>query len=150
MPPKKYAWLDRIRSVEREFMAVSFGAQRLLAHAQQDPTILRRGPELRDIRQAVSLIEGTYIIRLFAEFETGLRSFLAAVRGRPVRARVEHLIDSVAVKRRIPYDMITNTHAARDYRNALVHEREQPVSPITIQTVRSYLCTFFDRLPDEW
>ncbi|MBX9790918.1 MAG: hypothetical protein K2Y37_18525 [Pirellulales bacterium] len=131
-------------------MAVSFGAHRLLENAQRDPTILREGLELRDIRRAVEHIEGTYIIRLFAEFETGLRSFLTALRGHPVRIRVEHLIDSVATKRRIPYDLIAGAHAAREYRNTLVHEREEAVEPIAIRTIRSFLCSYFDRLPEDW
>jgi len=79
MPPKKYAWLDQIKSVEREFRAVSFATRRLLAEVQRDPTILQAGPELRDLRSAAELVEGTYVIRLFAEFETGLRSYRSAI-----------------------------------------------------------------------
>ena len=46
---------------------------RLLEGARRDPTILSGDLNLHDIINASERLEGTYIIRLFAEFETGLR-----------------------------------------------------------------------------
>ena len=41
--------------------------------------------------------------------------------------------------------------AVREFRNSLVHEREDvDVEPIPISTARSYLCHFFKFLPREW
>lgn len=40
MPPKRVEWIDRIREVEREFIAICLGAQRLLADARNDPGVL--------------------------------------------------------------------------------------------------------------
>jgi len=56
----------------------------------------------------------------------------------------------VAANRRIPGTELANAHVVREYRNALVHERNEPVAPIPIATARSHLCKFFARLPPEW
>jgi hypothetical protein len=95
-------------------------------------------------------LEGTYIIRLFAEFETGLRLFWPTARGTDPPARTRDLIDGVAATRRVPNGERLNAHAVREYRNFLVHERDEEVVPISIVEARGYLCRFFAFLPPTW
>lgn len=67
----KYEWQSRIKAVEREYQAMRQAADRFREAAQDDPTILRDDIRHREIVAASAHLEGTYLIRLFAEFETG-------------------------------------------------------------------------------
>lgn len=80
MPNNTYVWLRRIKVVEREHSSMRLTTERLLQEARHDPTILRGDVEVRDIIDATDHLEGTYFIRLFAEFETGLRLFWKTIR----------------------------------------------------------------------
>jgi hypothetical protein len=152
MPHKLHEWLRRIKAVEREYSAVRIATDRLLAAAERDPTILPRDQavRVRDIRDASARLDGTYIIRLFAEFESGLRVFWSTRRKTETPGRTRDLLDGIAASQRIPNDQSLNAHAVREYRNALVHERDELKLPISIAEARSDLCRFFAFLPPEW
>ncbi len=115
-----------------------------------DASILPGELKLRDIRNASARLEGTYVIRLFAEFETGLRLFWSAVRGADPPSRARDLLDGIAATRRIAHDPLARAHEVREYRNSLVHEREDPITLISIAEARSRLCTYFSFLPPHW
>jgi hypothetical protein len=149
MPNETYVWLGRIKAVEREHTTMRFAADRLSQVAQAEPGILAGDLRPRDIRTASARLDGTYIIRLFAEFETGLRMFLRAKRIRPP-SRAEYLVNRVATKARIPNEQLRQAHAVRRYRNILVHEREEAAEAMSIRQATSYLCTFFDPLKSMW
>src|SRR5437667_3892729 len=143
--PLNHEWQTRIKAVERQYAAVQLGTSRLLESARRDATILKGNVEYRDIVDAAKALEGTYIIRLFAQFETGLRLYWDSVRDTHPRAR--DLLDGIAALRVIPDDQRDNAHLVREYRNSLVHEREEEVEPIPIAVARGYLCRFFSFLP---
>ena len=156
MPHRRIERLQRIKDVEREHAVSLFAVSRLVADAQRDPTVVS-GSELqgtrvglRDLRKTAEHLEGTYLIRLFAEFETGLRDFWAASRGREPPARTRDLLDSVAAMRQIPAENLDEAHRVREYRNQLVHERDDAVAPVHIAAARGILCTFFSFLPLQW
>jgi hypothetical protein len=103
----------------------------------------------RDLTRASDMLEGTYLTRMFAEFETGLRLFWDTIQDTNPRAR--DLLDGLAARRGVPDEDRDNAHLVREYRNSLVHEREdEDLEPIPIARARSHLCTFFKRLPLEW
>jgi len=102
------------------------------------------------MRTASDRLEGTYIIRLFAEFEAGFRSFWLASRGTEPPSRTRDLLDGVGARCQIGNDQIENAHVVRDYRNALVHEREEPTEGIPIAEARHYLCHYLSHLPLRW
>src|SRR5688572_17608537 len=123
--PHKHEWLSRIKAVEREYVAIRQATERLIAHAQADPTVLKGDLRYREIVFAFDRLEGTYIIRLFAEFETGLRNYWSSKwRSFPKTAT---LIESTAARCEIPDLRRVQVHSVREYRNALVHEREEDV-----------------------
>jgi hypothetical protein len=138
----------RIKAVEREYKAMRLASDRLRDEARRDPTILRDDLGLRDIANASERLEGTYLIRLYAEFETGLRLFWMTIR--PTKPSMQDLLDSIAGKRAIPSDPLADAHDVRVYRNSLVHERDEEVDPISIGKARSHLCRFFAFLPETW
>src|SRR5687767_11142829 len=123
MPRKRGEWPSRVKAIEREFSALRLAAARLLEHAGNDPNILASdGIRTRDVGNAYLHLEGTYLIRLFAEFETGLRLYWETVKD--THPRMEDLVKGVASRRKISHDLIGSVHQIREYRNSLVHERE--------------------------
>jgi hypothetical protein len=145
--PRRDDWLVRIKEVERRHAAVRLATSRLLEAGRRDPTILQGSVEYRDVIEAEKDLEGTYLVRLFAEFETGLRLFWDTVRDTNPRTR--DLLEGIAAMRYIPDEQRNDAHAVREYRNSLVHEREE-VEPIPIAEARRYLCRYFSFLPYEW
>jgi hypothetical protein len=155
MLSNKFECLTRIKAVEREYVAARYATDFLLKAAYQDPTILNRKPRIRDIRvrdieESSGRLEGTYVIRLFAEFETILRAFWTASRGVDPPSRTRDLLDGIGAKRKVPHDTIHHAHEIRDFRNTLVHERDDAIEPVPIALARNYLCVFVNFLPLEW
>lgn len=148
MPHNLYTWMEKIKSIERDHVLTRLALDRLLHEARRDPTILSGNLKVQDIVKASGRLEGTYIIRLFAEFETGLRLYWATIR--ETEPPTQHLLDGIATRREIPAGRLADAHAAREYRNSLVHERDEEMAPISIAEARGYLCLFFAFLPRIW
>jgi hypothetical protein len=148
MLAKRFVWLGRIKDVEREHSATNIAAIRLLEAARLDSSILQGEVRIRDLEHAFANLDGTYIIRVFAEFETGLRSYWVQLRG--TEPPIRNLLESIATLRGVPRDNLADVHSVREYRNVLVHEREAELEPISMANARSRLCKFFARLPDNW
>ena len=60
------------------------------------------------------------------------------------------LFQGLAARLKIPANDLENGHKVRDYRNRLVHEREDLTPPVEVAIARRYLCTFFSYLPKQW
>jgi uncharacterized protein (DUF2164 family) len=150
MPSSKFDWLNRVKAVEREHAAARFAVEFLLDSTQRDVTLLVADLRIRDLKNAAERLEGTYIVRLFAEFEASLRTYWTSVRGADPPVRTRDLIDGVAARRKIPFDAIQHAHTVREVRNYLVHEREKEIDFLAIATARSHLCIFLSFLPREW
>lgn len=147
--PLRDDWQRRIKAVEREFVAIRIAVDRLQLEVARDPAILRGRVEPRDLTRASEALEGTYLTHMFAEFEMGLRLFWATLRD--TNPRAVDLLNSIAAQRGIPDDRRDEAHEVREYRNSLVHEREdEDIDPISLTAARSRLCTFFSFLPLEW
>jgi hypothetical protein len=150
MPNEKFGWLIRIKAVEREYATLRIAADRLTEDVRRDPTILEGNLTLRDALQASERLQGTYVIRLFAEFETGLRLFWPTARMTDPPSRTRDLLDGVAATRAIENAVLERAHAVRDYRNSLIHIRGRQTQAIPISRARGYLCQFFQFLPLSW
>jgi hypothetical protein len=153
MPHSLYDWHDRIKAVEREYQAVRGSVaqmRRAISDGIGGPTSITVG----DLLTAGENLEGTYLIRIWAEFETAVRSYYAWLISDPdTRIGTHDLINTVAGVRRgraIPEDVRRAVHAIRDYRNTLVHARDDPTQPITITDARRNLNTFLCKLPESW
>ena len=132
MPGEAFKWMSRIRAVEREYEAIRFATDLLIFAVKDDPSILVGHVRRPEIGTASVRLEGTYVIRVFAEFETALRHFILAFHIRRPRA-AETLINRVRDRGHIPQPMTDAVHRVREYRNILVHERLAPVAPVTIR-----------------
>jgi len=149
MPNKAFAWLTRIKAVEREYIATRLATDRLKQHAKDDPAVLAGGLRLRDVETASDRLEGTYIIRLFAEFETSLRHFMTDFGYRMPR-QVESLISRVRDRANVAKDHALRAHEVRVYRNTLVHDRLEPAPSISVREATSCLGTFLSWLQRMW
>jgi hypothetical protein len=149
MPHEARRWLSRIKAVEREHGAVLFAVQYLFRALHEGHTPLRGSPQVRDLDTATKRLDGTYTIRLFAEFESGLKEFLRSQKLQ-VRRDAKPLLDRVAARARIPGEILRNAHGVREYRNNLVHDRVKPTQAISIRQATSALCTFLARLEAIW
>src|SRR5689334_8920601 len=98
--PRRKDWLDRIKDVGFEFLAVRLAVDKLLEAAGKEPTLLRGQVELGHLKGAAATLEGTYLTRMFAEFETGLRLYWATLRD--THPRTVELLNSLAAQRGIP------------------------------------------------
>lgn len=149
MPNEAFEWMGRVKRVEREYGAIRFATDYLLKAVNDDPSVLNKLVHRPDINTAHSHLEGTYIIRVFAEFETALRCFVTAFHLRKPTG-TEVLINRVRDRARIPQSYAHAAHLVRLYRNALVHERTTSAQPVTMRESTSSLCTFLSRLQRIW
>ncbi|MGC8642268.1 MAG: hypothetical protein ACP5XB_20595 [Isosphaeraceae bacterium] len=101
MPDEAFRWMGRIRAVEREYEAIRFATDQLIVALNDDPSILLGQVRRPDIGTASARLEGTYVIRVFAEFETALHHFILAFHIRRPRA-AETLINRVRDRGHIP------------------------------------------------
>ena len=101
MPQRRAKWHQRIIAVEREYWTAKMAVDHLSPRAIRNPTILGVVLSPRDLVSTVENLEGTYLIRLFAEFEIGVRSLWKSIRSR-TRPPVEVLLARVADRFRIP------------------------------------------------
>ena len=103
---------------------------------------------LHDIRECHEDLEKTYLIRLFALFEVTVRNYWREGCHRKSHPFMSTLLDRVASHCYMQFDVLSNTHAVRDYRNVLVHGGT--AKSLTFSEARGYLCTFLSYLPREW
>lgn len=149
MRNEAFTWMSRIKAVEREYGAIRFATDRVLLAVNDDPSILAGKVRRPDIATAAGHLEGTYIVRVFSEFETALQHFRLAFHFRKPRG-AEALVNRVRDRGRIPQPVADAVHRVREYRNVLVHERSTPVPSVTIREATSSLCTFLSRVQRIW
>ena len=142
----RFHWIRRIGSVEREYMAARFAIDHAIEQARNDPTLLRGDLRPRELLRAAESLEGTYVIRLFAEFETALRKCWPTLKSTAAPGRVHDVMQGLASAYKIGSDQLRNAHDVREFRNSLVHEREEKTPVIGIAMARSHLGHFLGRL----
>ncbi len=153
MPHNLYDWHDRIKVVEREYRAVRSSVTQMRKVIADGGTGLT-GAKVGDLITADENLEGTYLIRLWAEFETAVRSYYGWLTHDPdTRIGTHDLINAVAGIRRgraISEDVRRAVHGVRDYRNTLVHARDDPARPMALTDARHNLNTYLCKLPETW
>jgi hypothetical protein len=148
---RKQRRLERIRAIEREYLVASVAANALDERFRADPSALD-AEELKfvDYRNFRDNLEATYLIRLFAEFEAGLREAWELAFRRTTIPSVRDLIDSVHAQRVLPDPWRDCVHQIRIYRNSLVHEGGEDADTIGLREACGDLCRFFSGLPHRW
>ena len=153
MPLSLHDWHDRIKAVEREYRAVRISIVSMRTALAQGTGDLTAG-KLGDLITAAGNLEATYLIRLWAEFETAVRSYYGWLTHDPdTRIGTHDLIIAVADVRRgraISEDVRRAVHGVREFRNRLVHARNEPATPVSLTSARHELNTYLCKLPDTW
>jgi hypothetical protein len=143
--------LERIRRVEREYLAGADALRLLEQQLGADPSWrISEGWTRKDAQNLARNLEATFLIRVFAEFESGLRDFWEKSLGRATHPSVKDLLDSIAARRDIPQDWLDDVHEVRNFRNSFVHERKGDEISVSLSEARGRLCRFFSWLPGDW
>jgi hypothetical protein len=148
---KRQQRIERILAVEREYQAATAGVDLLKDSLRADPRFgAAQGWRSRDARNLEDNLEGTFLLRLYAEFEAGLRDVWKSYFGRDTHPPMKDLLVAIA-NQRIPQDWLEDADAVREYRNALVHEGDTTdIEAVSLAEARSRLCRFFSQLPKDW
>ena len=148
---KKTDRCERMKSVEREYQ-VAEKARTALEEAltYHSGLLTASGLTAVDLRTYRSKLHDTYFIRLFAEFETGLKDYWKNGLREDPSTRIMDVISSIGAKLRILDAWRINAHAARKWRNRLIHEEDAEGDPVTLTEARRYLGRFFGSLPENW
>lgn len=148
---KRQFRIERLRLLERQWRVAKIAVRLLDEGLKKDPNLLVADDlEPADATAYRNELSATYLIRLFAEFETGLRDWWNNGLGRTSRPATGQLIDTVAGRRSIPDRLRDGVHAVREYRNNLVHEQSSEAVPINLDVARGHLCSYFSWLPLDW
>jgi hypothetical protein len=141
-----------IAAVAREYLAAKSAADLLNVRLQADPNYGRNQDwDARDGFAFNGNLQSTYIIRLYAEFEAGLRDYWANGLNRATNPPMVQLLQSLA-DQRISIDRLAD--AVREYRNFLVHSESGEPPPemrtFTVAEAKTHLCYYFGRLDPDW
>jgi hypothetical protein len=108
---------------------------------------LNLGP-LQNLQQNLS---HTYVVRLYAEFESGLRAYWRDWLNRSDRNQpMADLLWSITTSHLIPTDVYRCADQVRVFRNSLVHEGAVPTVTFSLPECRHHLCNFLGFLSPRW
>jgi hypothetical protein len=154
MPYRRFDWHQHITEVWGEYKSARAAVDRLKAEVVAAPDLLKNDPVAREyLRDAHGNLEGTYIVRLFAAFESALRSYDRAKHNDPTRKTdASAMIDEIGGKRGrgIQLGIGQRAHEVRLVRNYWAHESDEDLEPMTIDKARARLQAYLHELPDEW
>jgi hypothetical protein len=140
---------DRLQAIQQQFHVAATAVSRLARDLRQDPAALRKEGLLPgDVVRCGARLEETYIVRLFSEFEATLRSACRALWPRMAfgRTPVRTLMNRLAARQSIVFDIHDRAHDVRKYRNSLVHHSPYAVA-LALHECRSRLAQFLSYLP---
>jgi hypothetical protein len=143
--------IQRVRNVYEEFLAATVALELLEEKMNSNPSYLSR-KEIRGrvVRELRDHLEATYLVRLFAEFEAGLRDIWKKKWLRSTEPPIKALIQVAGSRQVVPQDWIEETQLVRDYRNDVVHEGGSNVEPVSLADSLKHLSRFFSMMPGQW
>ena len=152
-PGKRTDHCERMKAVEREYQVAELAREALEdAITRHSDLLTAGGLEAVDLRTYRNKLHDTDFMRLFfAEFETGLKDYLKNGLNEDPRTRIMDVIHSVSARHRGVIDAWRiNVHAARRYRNHLIHEEDAEAAPMGLMDARRYFGRFFGCVPETW
>lgn len=148
---KCLARIVRIKAIEKEHQVALVARDTLSMILKKHPSRLTdHGLEQAHLDAFRDNLDATYLIRVFAEFETGLRDYWKQLPKKRPNARVSDMIRSISSSRKIDFQIMANVEVVRKYRNRLVHEEDSEAEGVEVREARKSLCLFFGRLPENW
>ena len=152
---KRQLRIERINAVLKEYLAAKTAAGLLTAQTQPNPSYgYSQGWDPKAGIDYMNNLEATYIIRIYAEFEAGLRDYWLTFRKRETRPKMFQLLNEAIPTQHFPQDTIDQADDVREYRNFLVHDIEdEPGGDIVIfaiQDAKKHLCAYTACLDPAW
>jgi hypothetical protein len=148
---KRQQRIERILRVEREYLAARSAFELLSESIRSNPSFGKPwGWSASDAGGFEANLEATYIIRLYAEFETGLRDIWKNHYKKRRRTPMEHLLQLMAPQF-VPPAWVDEVQEARVFRNSLVHEEsDEAVVELSMKEVKHRVCRYFSYQPMDW
>lgn len=138
-----------MKRVEREFRIAELASDLPRERLRTEPSFLvEQDLGAEDAGQFRERLEETYIVRLFAVFETGLREAWSSALKQATEPPAEHLLNGIAARRTVPTDLTESVHQIRRFRNTIVHGGE--AEAVSMADASGRLNRFFARLPPNW
>ncbi len=152
---KRQLRINRINAVLHEYLAGKTAADWLAAQIGPDPSYGdRHGWPPKAGIDYLNNLEATYIIRIYAEFEAGLRDYELTFRKKDTSPKMYQLLNESIPTERFPQDTIDKADEVREYRNFLVHDIEnepnEDIVPFTVQEAKKHLCAYTACLDPAW
>jgi hypothetical protein len=139
----------KLRDIEREQEAAQMTVDHFMRSLHDGSVQLEPHLKRIHISQLSANLEGTFVIRMFSEFELSLRLFLKEKHQR-VPARIKPRMNRVANLVGFKGAALDDAHKARRYRNKVVHHLDVEIDQLTLRRVTSFLCTYLDKLQKDW
>ncbi len=152
---RRAKWLKRMASVVQEYLAGQTAADWLESQIRPNPSFGRsKGWEPAGGEAFIENLEATYIIRLYAEFEAGIRDYWESYRGRDTRPDMITLVRHAVPTEAFSQDVIDDADDVREFRNVLVHDMGSVLRPgvvvFMLRQVQRILSTYFSRIDPRW
>jgi hypothetical protein len=152
---KRQQRLQRIVNAAQEFLAARTAAEWLQGGLETDPGFgVQHGWEAKAGIDFCDNLEATYLMRMYAEFEAGLRDFWKTHLRHDTHPQMVQLVRYAIPNQTFSQDVIDDADDVRKYRNYLVHEVEDEVPEglrvFTVAEAKSCLCKYFGRLDARW
>lgn len=152
--PELYEIFDRLKATLREYRAVADAVEQQLTEVQGGRSEPPSGTSLQDYASARLHLEPTYLVRMWAEFESALRSYrryLVKDPGDNIRAfDLINWARGIEAGRKVDDAYADLVHEVRRYRNSLVHEREEAIPAVALEEARHRLSAYLSKLPPHW
>lgn len=152
---KRQQRLQRIANVAQEFLAAKTAADWVQGCQEADPSFGdHHGWEAKAGIDFCENMEATYIVRMYAEFEAGLRDYWKTHLKRDTHPPMVQLVRHAIPNQMFSQDTVDDADDVREYRNYLVHDTEDDVPegirPFTVAEAKRCLCAYFGRLDASW
>lgn len=148
---KRQSYFERFNAVGREHETAKFAVELLMGLLRTNPSFLRRF-ELgqRDAIRLRDNLESTFLIRIFAEFEAGLRDAWQDAFHRQTQPAMKDLLEAVTGLRLIPRRWSQSVDEVRKFRNSMVHPGQVTPQVFSLIQARERICQFWSFMPLDW
>jgi hypothetical protein len=152
---KRHRRIQRIAAVLQEYLAAESASELLAAETDADPSYGEaRGWEPRAGVSFSRNLNATYLIRMYAEFEAGLRDYWRTHLGHATHPAMRQLVCHAIPNERFSQDCVDNADEVRIFRNFMVHNLDEDppeeTRELTLAEAKRRLCTYFSRLDPRW
>ncbi len=145
---KREERIERLSNAWGEYLVASSATSLLEGLVRLDPSHgSAAGWRVRDLKSWRSNLEATFLIRMYAEFEAGLRDVWRGYYRQTTRPPMKDLLDAISTRRIIPESTVGRVNEVRLYRNHLIHEESEDFEIVPLDEARAALSRFLGRLP---